>query len=329
MRWGHLAFGQSEVLERCCKGRCQQKLLQSCVFTSQGFEEMHSWVWFMWIHFSDSNSLWIWASKGFSNSRSNSLKAPNLTLFQLWKWQETVNLLFCFGYQSINHGVGVLKLGPEPLCPGASCCCKSSQLCSRQAHRYGEVQWHTEHISFFGRLQRQDPAFGLGILLAEVCISETEPSCLIKDFSGEPGQCRDPSPCSPLAPPRGMGAFPEFLPACGSLASSAKMYFLLNVILTIKLLSCSNTFLCTVDIWDYETLISECTIFFNCFDLLRSFLWTDLPLPCSRGNKTGMWYLISSEAVSPDWRCRCVLLWIQKGTFFLGNSFAHSRSRDV
>lgn len=113
VRWGHFAFGQSEALGRCCKGRCQQKLLQSCAFTSQGFEEMHSWVWFMWAHFSDSNSLWIWASKGFSNSRSNSLKTPNLTWFQLCKSQERVNVLLCFGYQPINHGVGVFEAWPR------------------------------------------------------------------------------------------------------------------------------------------------------------------------------------------------------------------------
>lgn len=73
-----------------------------------------------------------------------------------------------------------------------------------------------------------------------------------------PGIGGQPSKASPFSPPCSSPeeracpwGFREFPPACGFLTSPAKMYFLLNVILTIKLLSCSNTFLCTVDIWDY------------------------------------------------------------------------------
>lgn len=61
----------------------------------------------------------------------------------------------------------------------------------------------------------------------------------------------------PLSPPSYKRGYPRGFPGIPafnyvvSLPVLQKCIFLLNVILTIKLLSCSNTFLCTLDIWDY------------------------------------------------------------------------------
>lgn len=51
MQRGCFALAQSKVTNYF--RRHQQKLLQSYAFTSQGFVEMYSWVWFMGAQFSD------------------------------------------------------------------------------------------------------------------------------------------------------------------------------------------------------------------------------------------------------------------------------------